>query len=95
MTGTTDNGLITYDGVLANAGVVESSITYNGASREFVVSGSIDVYSATRLRPLQFNGLSAPGYISSLGGTLAVSSSTFGEALMFHNGAGWIKVAGT
>jgi hypothetical protein len=95
LSGTTDNGLVTYDGVIGNAGNVESSMTYNGTTRELVVSGSIDVYSATRLRPLQFNGLSAPGYISSLGGTLAVSSSTFGEALVFHNGSQWVKVAGT
>jgi hypothetical protein len=95
LSGTTDNGIITYDGVITNAANVESSMTYNGSTREFVVSGSIDVYSATRLRPLQFIGLSAPGYISPLGGTLAVSSSTFGEALVFYNGTSWIKVAGT
>ncbi len=53
------------------------------------------MYVATRIRPTTFNGLSAPGFISPLAGTLAVSSSTFGDALVFHNGTGWVKVAGT
>jgi hypothetical protein len=95
LTGTTDNGLITYDGVVTNAGVVESSMTYDGVTRVLTISGSADLYVATRIRPTTFNGLSAPGFISPLAGTLAVSSSTFGEALVFHNGAGWVKVAGT
>jgi hypothetical protein len=93
LTGTTDNGLITYDGIITSAGVVESSMTYDGATRILTISGSTDIYAASRIRTTTFNGLTAPGTISAVVGTLAVSQSGAGGALVFYNGSNWVVVA--
>jgi hypothetical protein len=93
LSGTTDNGLISYDGVLTNSGVVETSITYDGTTRVLTVSGSADIYSATRIRTTTFNGVSAPATITPVVGTLAVSASGAGGALVFYNGSNWVVVA--
>jgi hypothetical protein len=94
LNGTTNDAIITYNDVLAR-GEVEPSITFDSSNRTLTISGSSDIYSATRIRPTIFNGSSAPAFINSVGGTLAVSASTFGDALVFHNGSGWVNVAGT
>jgi len=93
LSGTTDNGLITYDGVITNAGNVESSMTYDGATRILTVSGSTDVYAASRIRTSVFNGLSSPATMSAVVGTLAISQSGAGGALVFYNGSNWVVVA--
>lgn len=93
LTGTTDNGLITYDGIITNAGVVESSMTYDGATRILTVSGSTDIYAASRIRTSTFSGVTQPATISAVVGTLAVSASGAGGALVFYNGSSWVVVA--
>ena len=91
LSGTTNDGIITYNSALTQ-GEVESALTFDGA-RTLTVSGSMDVYSAARIRTTTFNGVSAPGTITPLVGTLAVSASGAGGALVFYNGSNWIVVA--
>jgi hypothetical protein len=93
LTGTTDNGIVTYDGALTNAGVVESSMTYDGATRVLTISGSTDIYATTRIRQTTFAGVNPPATISATTGMLAVSASNGGGALVFYNGQSWVTVA--
>jgi collagen type VII alpha len=93
LSGTTDNGIITYDGDVSDAGVVESSLTYDGVGRILTVSGSTDIYTAARIRPSTFIGESAPATITPIVGILAVSASGAGGALVFYNGSDWVVVA--
>jgi hypothetical protein len=91
LNGVTNDGLITYNDGLSR-GEVESALTFDTA-RTLTISGSADIYSATRIRPTTFLGLSAPGTISAVVGTLAVSASGAGGALVFYNGSSWVVVA--
>jgi hypothetical protein len=53
----------------------------------------MDIYSAAKIRPTTFNGLSAPGTITPEVGVLAVSASNGGGSLVFYNGSTWVRVA--
>ena len=90
LTGNTNDGLVTYNNALAQ-GDVESALTFDG-TRTLTVSGSMDIYSAARIRTSTFNGTSAPGTITPAIGMLAVSASGAGGALVFYNGNNWVVV---
>ena len=70
-------------------------MTYDGASRVLTISGSTDIYAASRIRTTTFNGVTPPATISAVVGTLVVSASggAGGGALLFYNGSNWITVA--
>ena len=92
LNGTTNNGVIRYNNALAQ-GVIDTSMTYESATRVLTISGSTDIYAASRIRTTTFNGLVAPATIDTVVGTLAVSQSGAGGALVFYNGSSWITVA--
>ncbi len=91
LNGVTNDGIITYNNGLAR-GEVESALTFDTA-RTLTVSGSLDIYTAARIRESTFSGLTAPGTITPAIGMLAVSASNGGGALVFYNGSAWVKVA--
>jgi hypothetical protein len=95
LSGTTNNGIITYDGVITNAGVVEPDLTFDATTKVLTVSGSVDMYTATRIRPVMFTGNIVPSYITPSTGMLLVSSSFGGSSgdLIFYNGASWVKIS--
>jgi hypothetical protein len=93
LNGTTNDGVIRYNNALAQ-GVIDTSMTYDGTTRVLTISGSTDIYAASRIRTTTFNGASAPATISAVVGTLVVSASgAGGGALLFYNGSNWITVA--
>jgi hypothetical protein len=89
-----DNGIITWDAI-TEEGVVESGATFSASGKVLTVSGSIDMYTATRIRPVMFTGNFPPTYISPATGLLLVSSSFGGTTgdLMYYNGVSWTKIA--
>ena len=68
-------------------------MTYDAASRVLTISGSTDIYAASRIRTTTFSGVTPPATISAVVGTLVVSASGAGGALLFYNGSNWITVA--
>jgi hypothetical protein len=68
-------------------------MTYDGATRVLTISGSTDIYAASRIRTTTFSGVTPPATISAVVGTLVVSASGAGGALLFYNGSNWITVA--
>jgi hypothetical protein len=93
LTGTTNNGVLTYDTVTSN-GAVETDITFDASSKYLTISGSVDMYTATRIRPIRFTGATPPSYISPAVGMLIVSSSFGGSTgdLLFYDGGQWVKL---
>jgi hypothetical protein len=68
--------------------VIEPDLTFNASSQVLTVSGSIDLYTAIQIR----RQLSWPPAVQPAG-TLMVSASGAGGALMYYNGASWIPIA--
>ena len=94
LSGNTNNGVFTYDGVTTEA-TIESSLKFDSPTRILELSGSADIYVATRLRPNLWTGNNPPAFITPAIGTLTVSSS-FGLStgdLVYYNGSTWIKIA--
>ena len=92
LSGTTNDGVLTYNNALAE-GVVESSMTYDGTLRTLTISGSTDMYTLARIRPTTWTGTAVPSYVTPLAGMLMVSASGAGGALMYYNGATWTTLA--
>ena len=93
LVGATNNGIITYDDVTLN-GAVEANLRFDTTTKVLTVSGSVDMYTATRIRPVMFTGNFPPSYITPEIGLLVVSSS-FGAStgdLLYYNGASWTKI---
>ena len=87
LSGTTNDGVLTYDGGLGQ-GIVESNFTFNSSTNVLVVSGSISTYTAVSLKPVGVlpSGGSAGKLIAY--GPISPSSAS----LYFHNGTDWVKV---
>jgi hypothetical protein len=83
LSGTTDDGVITYASSLTY-GAVESDLKFSSTSKLLTVSGSIDVYSSLRIVPTV--GVTGQAGMLYALGTLATAS------LYFYNGLDWIKV---
>jgi hypothetical protein len=92
LSGTTNDGILTYNNALAS-GVVESSMTYDSTGRVLEISGSADMHTLARIRPTTWSGTTVPAYVTPLTGMLMVSASGGGGALMYYNGATWTAIA--
>ena len=93
LVGATNNGIITYNDVTLN-GAVEADLRFDTTTKVLTVSGSVDMYTATRIRPVMFTGNFPPSYITPEIGLLVVSSSFGGSTgdLLYYNGASWTKI---
>ena len=86
LSGTTNDGILTYDAALVQ-GVVESDFSFNSGGKLLTVSGSILTYTSITLRPV--DTLPAGG-VGKLASYAPISPSS--ASLYFHNGADWVKV---
>jgi hypothetical protein len=86
LSGTTNDGILTFDGGLVQ-GIVESDFTFNASSKILTVSGSVLAYTSVTLRPVDTLPAGAVGKLASYAPISPASAS-----LYFHNGSDWVKV---
>jgi hypothetical protein len=86
LSGTTNDGILTFDGGLVQ-GIVESDFTFNASSKILTVSGSVLAYTSVTLRPVDTLPAGAVGKLASYAPVSPASAS-----LYFHNGSDWVKV---